>query len=62
MGVVKAQRRVRSRGLGTDVLPLLPFLFFTGFFLLWPVIAVTLKSFKGNVKMREKRKLYEKRL
>jgi len=30
------------------VLPLLPFFIFTGFFLLWPVIAVTIKSFKGN--------------
>ena len=29
-------------------LPLLPFFAFTGFFLLWPVIAVTLRSFKGN--------------
>lgn len=48
MGVVKAQTRVRSTGLGTAVLPLLPFLLFTGFFLLWPVVAVTLKSFKGN--------------
>ena len=48
MGVVKAQLRVRSRGLGTEVLPLLPFFIFTGFFLMWPVIAVTLQSFKGN--------------
>jgi putative spermidine/putrescine transport system permease protein len=30
------------------VLPLLPFFIFTGFFLIWPVIAVTIKSFKGN--------------
>jgi putative spermidine/putrescine transport system permease protein len=30
------------------VLPLLPFFIFTGYFLLWPVIAVTLQSFKGN--------------
>jgi putative spermidine/putrescine transport system permease protein len=30
------------------VLPLLPFFIFTGFFLIWPVIAVTIRSFKGN--------------
>jgi putative spermidine/putrescine transport system permease protein len=30
------------------VLPLLPFFIFTGFFLIWPVIAVTLRSFHGN--------------
>jgi putative spermidine/putrescine transport system permease protein len=30
------------------VLPLLPFFIFTAFFLIWPVIAVTLRSFKGN--------------
>ena len=30
------------------MLPLLPFFTFTGFFLIWPVIAVTLRSFKGN--------------
>lgn len=34
--------------LGSDTLPLLPFFIFTGFFLLWPVIAVTLKSLHGN--------------
>ncbi len=32
----------------TDALPLLPFFLFTGFFLIWPVVAVTLRSFKGN--------------
>jgi len=48
MGVVRAHTRVRSSGRGTDVLPLLPFFIFTGYFLLWPVIAVTLQSFKGN--------------
>jgi putative spermidine/putrescine transport system permease protein len=30
------------------VLPLLPFYIFTGFFLIWPVIAVTLRSLRGN--------------
>jgi putative spermidine/putrescine transport system permease protein len=30
------------------VLPLLPFLLFAGFFLLWPVVAVGIHSFKGN--------------
>jgi len=30
------------------VLPLLPFFIFTGYFLIWPVIAVTLRSFHGN--------------
>lgn len=48
MGVVKAPSRVRSSGRGTGVLPLLPFYIFTGFFLIWPVIAVTLRSLRGN--------------
>ena len=48
MGVVKASSRVTSSGRGTGVLPLLPFFIFTGFFLLWPVVAVTLRSFHGN--------------
>lgn len=48
MGVVKAPFRVRSSGRGTGVLPLLPFFIFTGFFLIWPVIAVTLRSLRGN--------------
>ena len=48
MGVVRAHSRVRSSGRGTGVLPLLPFFIFTGFFLIWPVIAVTIRSFKGN--------------
>ena len=48
MGVVKAQTRVRSSGRGTGVLPLLPFFLFTGFFLLWPVLALVIQSFKGN--------------
>jgi putative spermidine/putrescine transport system permease protein len=30
------------------VLPLLPFFVFTGFFLIWPVISVSIKSFKGS--------------
>jgi len=30
------------------VLPLLPFLAFTSFFLIWPVVAVTIRSFHGN--------------
>jgi len=48
VGVVKAPSRVTSSGRGTGVLPLLPFFIFTGFFLLWPVVAVTLRSFHGN--------------
>ena len=48
MGVVRAQSRIRSSGRGSGVLPLLPFFLFTGFFLIWPVVAVTLRSFKGN--------------
>jgi len=48
VGVVKAPSRVRSSGRGTGVLPLLPFYIFTGFFLIWPVIAVTLRSLRGN--------------
>jgi len=45
---VRAHSRVRPGGRGTGVLPLLPFFIFTGFFLIWPVIAVTLRSFHGN--------------
>jgi putative spermidine/putrescine transport system permease protein len=45
---VKAHSRARSSGRGTGVLPLLPFFIFTGFFLIWPVIAVTLRSLHGN--------------
>jgi len=48
MGVVKARTRGISSRRESDVLPLLPFFIFTGFFLIWPVIAVTIKSFKGN--------------
>ena len=48
MGVVRAHSRVRSSGRGTSVLPLLPFFIFTGYFLIWPVIALTLRSFHGN--------------
>jgi len=48
MEAVKAQSRLRSSSQNPGVLPLLPFFIFTGFFLLWPVVAVTLKSFKGN--------------
>ena len=48
MGVVKAHSRVRSSGRGTGVLPLLPFFIFTCFFLLWPIVAVTLRSLHGN--------------
>ena len=39
------KRRTR---LSFSVSALLPFLAFAGFFLIWPVIAVTLRSFKGN--------------
>ncbi len=45
---MRAHSRVRSSGRGTGVLPLLPFFIFTGYFLIWPVIAVTLRSFHGN--------------
>jgi putative spermidine/putrescine transport system permease protein len=48
MEEVGAHSRVRSSGRGTGVLPLLPFFIFTGFFLIWPVIAVTIRSFHGN--------------
>lgn len=48
MEVVKAQSRVSSRSRGTGVLPLLPFFILTGFFLIWPVLAVTLRSLHGN--------------
>ncbi len=48
MGVAKAQSRIRSGDRLFGVLPLLPFFLFSGFFLIWPVIAVTLRSFKGN--------------
>lgn len=48
MGVAKESTRVRSSGQKTDILPLLPFFLFSAFFLLWPVLAVTLKSLKGN--------------
>jgi putative spermidine/putrescine transport system permease protein len=48
MGVVKARTQGISSRRESDVLPLLPFFIFTGFFLIWPVIAVTIKSFKGN--------------
>ena len=48
MGVAEARARIRSSSRNSGVLPLLPFFIFTGFFLIWPVIAVTLRSFKGN--------------
>ncbi len=48
MGVAEARARIRSSSRNSGVLPLLPFFLFTGFFLIWPVIAVTLRSFKGN--------------
>jgi len=48
MGAVEAHSRVRLGSRSSGVLPLLPFSAFTGFFLLWPVLAVTLKSFRGN--------------
>ncbi len=43
-----AQGSTRRTRPGTGVLPLLPFFAFTGFFLIWPVIAVTIRSFHGN--------------
>lgn len=48
MGVAEARARIRSSSRNSGVLPLLPFFLFTSFFLLWPVIAVTIRSFKGN--------------
>jgi putative spermidine/putrescine transport system permease protein len=48
MGVAEARARIRSSSRNSGVLPLLPFFIFTGFFLIWPVVAVTLRSFKGN--------------
>ena len=48
MGVAEARARIRSSSRNSGVLPLLPFFLFTGFFLIWPVLAVTLRSFKGN--------------
>ena len=43
-------------GSGTDVsrrtrfiyLPLVPFILFTSYFLIWPILAVTIRSLKGN--------------
>ena len=48
MGVAEARARIRSSSRNSGVLPLLPFFIFTSFFLLWPVVAVTIRSFKGN--------------
>jgi len=48
MGVAEARARIRSSSRNSGVLPLLPFFIFTGYFLLWPVLAVTIRSFKGN--------------
>ncbi len=48
MGVAGARARIRSNGRSSGVFPLLPFFIFTGFFLIWPVIAVTVRSLKGN--------------
>jgi len=48
MGVVEVRARIRSSSRNSGVLPLLPFFIFTGYFLLWPVLAVTIRSFKGN--------------
>ena len=37
-----------SRRTRFTFIPLVPFFAFTGFFLLWPILAVTLQSLKGN--------------
>ena len=38
----------RSFSLSNLTFPLLPFFTFVGFFLLWPILAVTIRSLKGN--------------
>ena len=39
---------MRSIKLRSSVLPLLPFFFFAAFFLVWPIVAVVLRSLHGN--------------
>jgi putative spermidine/putrescine transport system permease protein len=45
---VKAQFQSRFGEIKTSAFPILPFFLFTGFFLLWPVLAVSIDSFKDN--------------
>ena len=47
-GVVETPRKTQGGRLGSQVFPLLPFFAFTGYFLIWPVLAVTLRSLRGN--------------
>lgn len=47
-GVVETPKMVQGDRLGSQVFPLLPFFAFTGYFLVWPVLAVTLRSLRGN--------------
>jgi len=48
MELVGARFSIRRAGRGASVFPLIPFFAFTGFFLIWPVLAVTLRSLHGN--------------
>lgn len=45
---VEARGSISRTRPGSGVLPLLPFFLFASFFLLWPVLAVTLRSLHGN--------------
>jgi len=47
-GGVETPKMVQGGRLGSQVFPLLPFFAFTGYFLIWPVLAVTLRSLRGN--------------
>jgi len=47
-GVVETPRTAQGGRLGSQVFPLLPFFAFTSYFLIWPVLAVTLRSLRGN--------------
>lgn len=46
--VVGAPQRIRGKRHGSQLLPLLPFFAFTSYFLIWPILAVTLRSLKSN--------------
>jgi len=48
MELVGTRFSIRRAGRGASVFPLIPFFTFTGFFLIWPVLAVTLRSLHGN--------------